>query len=289
MIKRTFQAKGREYASELIVQNLQDLVKVLNWNNRNGINLYRLSSNMFPWMSEYEITELPGFDRIANLLSGIGQLAGKFQQRLSFHPGPFNVLASANPEVVDKTIKELDQHAQIMDLMGLEASPYNKINIHIGTTRSGHKEKAMAAFCEGFSRLSESTRARLTLENDDKEGMYLIQDLYQGVYTQVGLPLVFDFHHHFCHPGGYSQQESLELALSTWPEDIIPVVHYSEPRSFTDKRHLRAHSDYIAHQIPHYGHTLDVMLEAKQKECALLEYQKLDRAGKLEESLKPEV
>ena len=97
--------------------------------------------------------------------------------------------------------------------------------------------------------------------------------------------MVFDYHHHFCHSAGYSQQESLEAALSTWPANLTPVVHYSEPKSPTDKRLVRAHADFVNHQIPHYGHTVDVMLEAKQKECALLNFRELARQNKLAEEL----
>ena len=187
MIQRTFKEKGLAYASELALNNLQDLVKVINWNYRNGIRFYRLSSNMFPWMSEYQFEDLPHFNQITNLLKGIGTLAKKFDQRLSFHPGPFNVLASENGQVVVKTIKELDQHAQIMNYMGLPANPYAKINIHIGTTRQGKKQQAMEAFCQNFERLAPTTQARLTVENDDKSGMYVIQDLYSGVYQNLGI------------------------------------------------------------------------------------------------------
>lgn len=282
MIRRTFMDKGLAYAGELIIQNLLDLGQVIEWNHQHGVGFYRMSSNMFPWMSEYEFTDLPQFKRITRQLQTIGELAHSYGQRLSFHPGPFNVLASANPEVVKKTIKELDQHAAIMDMMSLSRSPFNKINIHIGTTLQGNKEEAMKNFCQNFSLLQPETRARLTVENDDKPNMYTIKDLYDGVYRQIAIPLVFDFHHHLCHPGGQSQQEALLMALSTWPEEINPVVHYSEPRSLTDRKLLRAHADFIKHRIPSYEQAFDIMIEAKQKECALLQYRALQAAGKLE-------
>lgn len=282
MIRRTFMEKGLAYAGELIVQNLQDLQKVIEWNHKHAVGFYRMSSNMFPWMSEYEFTDLPQFEHILGQMETIGKLASSYDQRLSFHPGPFNVLASANEEVVRKTVKELDQHAAIMDMMGLGRSPFNKINIHIGTTLQGDKEGAMENFCRNFSRLKAETRARLTVENDDKANMYTIKDLYKGVYQRIATPLVFDFHHHLCHPGEQSQEEALLMALSTWPEGVQPVVHYSEPRSLTDKKLLRAHADFIKHRIPAYEQAFDIMIEAKQKECALLQYRALQAAGKLE-------
>ena len=64
MIKRTFAEKGIDYASELALANVKDLVKIINWNNRQGIKLFRISSDMFPWMSEYNLSDLPDHDFI---------------------------------------------------------------------------------------------------------------------------------------------------------------------------------------------------------------------------------
>ncbi len=285
MIRKTFDTKGIGYAAELIKKNLQDLLAVIQWNYEEGINFYRMSSNMLPWMSEYELEELPDFAEIKKLLEEAGRLAKTYDQRLSFHPGPFNVLPSAKEEVVKKTIKELNQHAALMDLMQLSKSPFNKINIHIGTTLQGEKEKAMEAFCRNFERLSPSVQSRLTVENDDKPNMYTISDLWQGVHQRIGIPLVFDYHHHLCHPGNQTQEEALLMACRSWPEDINPAVHYSEPKSFDDRQLFRAHADYIERQIPTYGQNIDIMVEAKQKENAVLRYQEREKANQLETPL----
>jgi UV DNA damage endonuclease len=117
MIRKTFDSKGLSYVSELVLHNIRDLIEVIKWNHRNGIKFYRMSSDMFPWMSEYDFSDLPDYNKICTLLSGVGKLADKYSQRLTFHPGPFNVLASPNDDVVRKTIIELNKHSQIMDLM----------------------------------------------------------------------------------------------------------------------------------------------------------------------------
>lgn len=285
MIRKTFDAKGLPYASELTLKNLRDLLAVIRWNHGHGISFYRMSSNMFPWMSEYELDELPGFKEIKSLLEEAGQLAQAFDQRLSFHPGPFNVLASTKAGVVKKTVKELDQHAAIMDLMQLSKSPFNKINIHIGTTLQGDKKAAMDAFCSNFGFLKPSTKSRLTVENDDKPNMYTIADLWEGVHKKTGIPLVFDYHHHLCHPGNQTQEEALLLACQSWPENITPVVHYSEPKAMDDRMLFRAHADFVDREIPTYGQAVDIMIEAKQKECAVLRYQEREEANELEEPL----
>ena len=132
MIKRTFQSKGLPYASELSLKNCKDLLKILEWNVRNDIRFFRLSSDLFPWSSEYALSDLPDFDEIKCVLSESGSYAKENGIRITTHPGPFNVLGSPRSDVVEKTIKDLNCHAEIFDLMGLDESPYAKINIHVG-------------------------------------------------------------------------------------------------------------------------------------------------------------
>ena len=132
MIRKTFDSKGIRYVSGLVLQNVRDLAHIIKWNEKNGIKFYRMSSDMFPWMSEYDFSDLPDYKKISTLLLGAGNLAKKYGQRLTFHPGPFNVLASPTENVVKKTIADLNKQSQIMDMMGLTTTPYNKINIHVG-------------------------------------------------------------------------------------------------------------------------------------------------------------
>ena len=136
----------------------------------------------------------------------------------------------------------------------------------------------MDRFCKNFEKLPESVQTRLTVENDDKASMYSVKELYNGIYKRVGVPVVFDYHHHrFC-DGGLTEQEALELAMSTWPKGIVPVVHYSESRSIEqedDKIKPQAHSDYVLDYIDTYGNDVDIMIEAKHKELAVNKYRRL--------------
>jgi len=272
MIRKTFDEKGLEYVSQLVIENLLDLCKVIQWNADNDIQVYRMSSDLFPWMSEYKFKELPNYQFIKELCEIIGDFAKEKDIRLSFHPGQFDVLASPNPSVVDKTIHDLDQHARIMDLMGLPKSHYAAINIHIGGSY-GDKESALARFCENFKRLAPSTRARLVVENDDKATQFSVQDLYDGVYQVAGCPITFDhLHHRFC-TGGLSAHHAAHLAASTWGH-ITPLQHYSSSRKlYEDASTLdRSHADYVYDVIPSYGIEADVEIEAKAKDLALLKY-----------------
>ena len=119
MIKRTWLAKGLPYASELALSNVQALQEVVKWNADNDISVYRITSCLFPWMSEYDIATLPDYQAISDSLARTGQIARSVGQRLSFHPGQFCVLASPNESTVVKSLRELDQTAQIMDMLGM--------------------------------------------------------------------------------------------------------------------------------------------------------------------------
>jgi len=276
MVKRTFQARGIPYASELALANAKDLVEIIKWNHANGIKLFRMSSGIFPWMSEYKLSDLPDYTKISNILKGAGTLAKSYGQRLSFHPGQFVVLASKSESVVNNSIHELNQHAEVMDLMGLPRSHYAKINIHIGGAY-GDKPSAMHRFCKNFNRLSIGAQSRLTVENDDKASMYSVVDLYHNIYKVIGTPIVFDYHHHkFC-TGDLTEEAALHLAAKTWPENIKQCVHYSESKALHEanpKIKPQAHSDYIQDRICTWDLHLDIMVEAKAKELTVQKYMK---------------
>ena len=193
--------------------------------------------------------------------------------RINSHPGPFNVLPSPNESVIQKTFADLELHGKIFDMMGLSKTHYNNINIHCNGVY-GDKQSAMDRLITNFKRLSPSVRKRLTLENDDKASMYSVKDLMY-IHKHTGIPIVFDYHHHqFC-TGGLSEEEALKLAATTWPKDIKQEVHYSESKALHEsnpKEKPQAHSLYINYLPNTYGLDLDVMVEAKGKELAILPF-----------------
>jgi len=273
MIKRTFEQKGIQYASELALQNVRDLIEIIKWNNQHDVKLYRMSSDMIPWMSEYELKDLPDYTKISNLLKGAGKIAMDAGQRLTFHPGHFCVIASQNPDVVVRSIKELNQHGEIMDLIGLPRTPDAAINIHINTTAIS-KEDSLNRFIKAFDTLDLSVKERMTVENDDKKAQYSTSDLVYGLSAHTGIPIVFDYHHHWCYDDPMSQKDALYLAASTWPEGIRQLVHYSSCKKIHEDASVvnRAHADYIYEHIDSYGLSIDIDLEAKAKEKALINY-----------------
>ena len=274
MIKRTFQEKGVEYVSELALQNVIDLNHIIKWNEQHNIKFFRMSSEIFPWASEYKWEDLPDIKMIKVWLENAGLMAEKYGQRLTSHPGPFNVLESPNEQVVQNTITDLSIHGDIMDFMGLSRTPYNKINIHCNGVY-GDKESAMGRFCKNFERLPENVQTRLVVENDDKASMYSVKDLYEGIHKRIGIPITFDYHHYKFNTGGQTEQEALEMAMSTWPNGIVPAVHYSESRAehlLDESIKPQAHSDIINDLPNTYGKEVDVMVEAKSKELSILPF-----------------
>jgi UV DNA damage endonuclease len=267
MVKRTFQAKGLDYVSELALLNAKDIIKILEWNRMNGIKFFRLSSALIPWGDNIDLTQLKDYKEIKSELKKAGDFAKYWGIRITSHPGPFVVLVSPKENVVAAAIADLELHGKVFDMMGLSKTPYNKINIHCNGVY-GDKISAMDRFCKNFKRLSKSVQSRLTVENDDKASMYSVCDLMY-IHKRIGIPIVFDYHHYkFC-PGVLSEDEALELAASTWPRGITPVVHYSESKEGSKPQ---AHSDYIK-QLPNtYGINVDIMVEAKAKELAILPF-----------------
>jgi UV DNA damage endonuclease len=277
MIKRTFKEKGLSYASELTLANSKDLLTILKWNKKNNINFFRMSSNLIPWASDYELTELPDYDLITEALYQAGLYAAENNIRITTHPDHFNKLTSPKESVILNTIRDLEIHGEMFDMMCLPRTHHAKINIHVGAAY-GDKPMATGNFCKNFHRLSESVKTRLTVENDDKPSLYTTEELYNDIHKHINIPIVFDYHHHDLHSGQQTEREALDMALSTWPLDVRPVVHYSESRSVEHgdpKIKPQAHSDSYVRAVNTYGLEMDIMLEAKHKEQALFKMRAL--------------
>jgi UV DNA damage endonuclease len=236
-----------------------------------------MSSGLFPWGSEYAFEDLPDYEAIAEILYECGLFAEENDIRITTHPDHFNKLTSPKESVILNTIKDLELHGRMFDLLCLPRTPYAKINIHVGAAYD-NKPMALDNFCKNFQRLSPAVQSRLTVENDDKPSLYTTKELYDDIFKRINIPVVFDYHHHDLHSGGIEEREALDMALATWPVGIRPVVHYSESRSdeYGDpKIKPQAHSDSYVRPVNTYGLPMDIMLEAKHKEQALFKMRQL--------------
>ena len=107
-------------------------------------------------------------------------------------------------------------------MIGLSKTPYNKLNIHCNGVY-GDKQSAMDRFCKNFEKLSPSVQGRLTVENDDKASMYSVKDLMY-IHERIGIPIVFDYHHHKFNTGGLSEQEALAVSYTHLTLPTTPYV-----------------------------------------------------------------
>ncbi|KAG0749729.1 hypothetical protein G6F57_004315 [Rhizopus arrhizus] len=262
-------SKGIEYLQELSLQNIADLKKLIQWNEENNIKFMRMSSDIFPFATH----EKAGYDIdfAKDALAEVGALARKYNHRLTTHPGQFNQLVSLTPKVIVNTIRELKHHAKMMDLMGLDKDSI--MIIHMGGVY-GDKEAAIARFEQEYVNLPENVKRRLVLENDELG--YSVSDLLP-VCQKLSVPLVLDWHHHYINPGTVTDLVSLLPTINKiWMDKgIKPKQHYSESRRGAKTiMELRAHSDRVKN-LPPTTDDVDLMIEAKDKEQAVLELYKL--------------
>ena len=271
MRRKTFDAQGIDYVSDLALLNVKDLKTIVQWNNEMKIKLFRLSSQIFPWSDEYDIKTLKNYKEISKIMLEVGQIAKDGGQRLTMHPGPYNCLASPTQKVVDKTVRELNFHSEQFNMMGYDPSPYNKINIHVGGAY-GDKKSTLARFVQNFSLLNDDAKKRLVIENDDSPNEYSVKDLFDGIFQNIGIPITFDYFHHKFNTGDLTEEQALKMASITWPEGITQCCHYSESRrkeKLDESIRPQAHSDIIYEKIQTYGLEPDIVIEAKMKEQAI--------------------
>jgi UV DNA damage endonuclease len=252
-------------ASEVCLHNAENLVLALETAQRLGIGAFRIMSPLFPRMTHpeagYRLEDLPDADAIAGNMAAARTFAQEHAIRLSFHPDQFVVLSSPHAHVIESSVRELVYQAFLADLTGADV-----INIHAGGVY-GDKAAALQRLAAVYADLPEGVRSRLTLENDDIS--YTVRDLLP-VCTDLGLPLVYDVHHHRCNPDGLGEAEATDLAGATW-KGREQYCHISSPR-YGWQGNPKPHADYIDpadFPVCWKGRDMTVDVEAKAKELAV--------------------
>lgn len=278
--------KGLKYVKSLALQNLKDVLTILDWNYKNEITAYRMSSDMFPHASnprfgrEHKKGTRYGFSFAKSYLSQIGEKAHTLGIRLSMHPSQFNQIGSPNETVFKNTVTDLLHHVRILELIERGRDWGDKkgiICIHGGGVYK-NKQHTIERWISRFNSLPQKIKDRICLENCEK--CYSVEDcLY--ICNIVNIPLIFDTHHYSCysllHPDvtQLSPSELIPKVLETWKRrELKPYFHISEQGSGKTGHH----SDYI-NEIPSYLFDVDVPftldVEAKCKEQAILKLMNL--------------
>jgi UV DNA damage endonuclease len=253
-------AGQRKVLDEIYRDNIQTLDGALQYCKREGIRLYRMPSSIFPFFDADIGREV--MEALAPSLARTGQRASELGLRLVMHPDQFVVLSSDSPEVVANSVKILQMHADIMDLLQQPRSSWAVLEIH------GGKANRSDALVERIRALPDAIRLRLCLEND--EYSYNAEEIHD-VCTRAQIPMVFDAHHHIVSEKLASYDDPsvaamLAKARETWPNPEHQLVHISNGREgFND----RQHSDLISTMPAAYAHAPWIEIEAKNKEEAI--------------------
>jgi len=275
---------------ELMEHNIEAAKKAVAYvgNLEENLRCFRLGSDLLP---VYTQADWAYFWRRADVRDycerhflSIGDSARINNVRLSFHPGQFTVLASANPEIVDRSIDEFEYHSDMARWMGFGKTFQDfKINVHI----SG--KEGPAGIQRALTRLSPEARNCITIENDE-----ISWGIDSSIELAKDLALVLDIHHHFIHTGEYIEKtdDRVKRVIDSW-RGVRPTMHYSVSRediltghSTTElpnlstllesghkKGKLRAHSDFYWNTAVNewalsFLEHFDIMAESKGKNLA---------------------
>ena len=269
-------ARGQAFVEALGLANARDLVKIIRWNDKYGIKFMRLSSEMFPFASHKEHGyKLAPF--ASEVLADAGRVIAELGHRVSVHPGQFTQLGSPKREVVESSYRDLEYHSEMLQLLKLPPQQDRDavMILHMGGV-FGDKEATLNRFRENYAVLSQDIKNRLVLENDDVS--WSVHDLLP-ICEELNIPLVLDYHHHNIIFDANEVREGTQdiTALhdriaATWSrKGITQKMHYSEPvAAAITSRQRRKHSDRVA-TLPPCPPTMDLMIEAKDKEQAVFE------------------
>ncbi|KAJ9272877.1 hypothetical protein DTO212C5_1138 [Paecilomyces variotii] len=270
------EARGMAYVQALGLANARDIVKMLRWNDKYGIKFMRLSSEMFPFASH----EVYGY-RLApfasEVLAEAGRVAAALGHRLTTHPGQFTQLGSPRKQVIESSVRDLEYHSEMLQLLKLPPQQDRDavMILHMGGV-FGDKAATLDRFRKNYKELSQDIKNRLVLENDDVS--WSVHDLLP-ICEELNIPLVLDFHHHNIifdsdkvREGTLDIMSLYDRIKATWTrKGITQKMHYSEPTpSAITNRQRRKHNPRVA-TLPPCDPTMDLMIEAKDKEQAVFE------------------
>ncbi|GMH33097.1 hypothetical protein BSKO_00931 [Bryopsis sp. KO-2023] len=236
--KKLPREKRLTYLSSLVLHNSQSLLKALEECHEHSIGCFRVNSSFCPLITHadvgYRMDDLPDFEEISRNLATCRVLKDDQNLRLAMHPDQFVVLNSPKEEIVANSVAELEYHAMIGEAIGVDV-----INIHGGGVY-GDKKSALDRFAKNFDRLSPGMQSKLTLENDDRS--FTPTDLLP-LCKKIGVPMVYDVHHHRCNHDGVPIPTMTEQAIESWNRE--PLFHISSPATGWEGGNPRPHHNLI--------------------------------------------
>lgn len=256
---------------EVSRENISALRAILEWNRDQGISLFRITSNLIPFVSS-TINSGVWQRELADEFREIGSFIRANKMRVSMHPGQYTVLNTPNPDFYENSLRDLYYHNRILELM--ELPPEHIIIIHGGGAYKD-KEKSLHVLEKRISSLPREIRKRLALEND--EHIFTAEDIY-NVCIRTSISGVLDVYHHSLNPGfqGMSDLEVILLYKGTW-KNCRQKIHYSDQEP---SKPSGTHSTSVNLTIfDRFYKTirdldLDIMLEVKDKQESLLKIRK---------------
>lgn len=261
-----------ERLMEVIDYNLQSFENMIDYNIKNKIKLYRISSGLIPFGSS-PVNQLEWEQIFRDRFITIGQKIKQSGMRVSFHPGQYTVLNSPDEGVVSRAVDDLVYQEKILTLLGVDYS--HKLILHVGGVY-GDKVTALERFEENFKGIPQAVKNRLIIENDDR--LFNVEDVL-GLAHRIGIPVVYDNLHNAINPADSTKDDGywISEARKTWkPEDGNQKIHYSQQAA---GKRLGAHTDtiYIEDFLEFYNKledkTIDIMLEVKDKNLSALKCQ----------------
>ncbi|WP_078554894.1 UV DNA damage repair endonuclease UvsE [Bacillus alkalicellulosilyticus] len=251
--------------------NLSNCLRLLKHNAAYDIDFFRLSSRLVPLVN-HPLTEGWKYEKaLMPQLKEIGQFVNEREMRIDFHPDHFVVLNNKSKEIFQRSLQTLLYHYKLLKGMGID--PKHRCVLHIGGAKEG-KLDGLETFVDNFSDIPKSISQMIMLENDDT--IYTIEDaLYLG--EKLEIPVIVDLHHHDINPSESHLSDLWERVLATWERSPLTVkIHVSSPR---DGDMDKSHHDFINPErlllffemIASRTKRLDVMIEAKKKDEALLQ------------------
>lgn len=258
----------------IAISNLQTTLRLLKHNVASEIHFYRLTSKLIPLATHEALSEWDYIKPLLHDLRELGDFAQEHEMRIDFHPDHFVLINSLKPEVLRNSIKTLQMHYLILQGMGID--PTHRCVMHVGGNYK-ETEKSLERFIDNWMVVPVSIQNMIMLENDDTS--FTLEDtLY--VCEKLGIPLVFDYHHHLAHHRDPNWQQHWDRVVQTWSSSPLPIkMHISSPKSEKTFRH---HSDYIdkemffsfLNEIKASVPQIDCMIEAKRKDEALFQLMK---------------